>query len=58
MKYRAISLAIVSIWLIAAIVIIVRADASPLTLLIYALVNTVILALFGFRSPSHPSKEA
>lgn len=54
MKYRSISLAIVGIWVIAAVTIIAREDVSPLTLLIYALVNTIILSLFGFSSPSHP----
>ncbi len=54
MKYRAISITIVIIWIICAAIIIAREDVSALTILIYALINTVFLALFGFRSPAHP----
>lgn len=57
MKYRSASIAIVGIWIILAITIVSREDVSPMTMLVYALLNTIILTVFGFRSPSHPNNE-
>ena len=54
MKYSSISIAIVGIWILCAVVIMTREDAAPLTLLVYALANTLILSLFGFRNTAHP----
>lgn len=54
MKYISTSIAIVGIWVICAATIVLRESASPITLLFYATVNTVMLALFGFQRSRLP----
>lgn len=54
MKYISASITIVGIWVIATATILLRSDASPVVILFYAMVNTLILVMFGFRSVEHP----
>lgn len=54
MKYISASITIVGIWVIATVTILSRSDVAPLTVLSFALVNTLVLALFGFRPLGHP----
>lgn len=54
MRHISASITIVGIWVIATVTILSRGDVSPLTVLSYAMVNTLVLALFGFRPVGHP----
>ncbi|MEK7583250.1 MAG: hypothetical protein AAB483_02520 [Patescibacteria group bacterium] len=54
MKYASISITIVGIWIIMTVAILAREDASPIVMMVFALANTVWLAMLGFRAPRHP----
>ena len=58
MKHIATSITIVGIWLIATFTILKRDDAQPMTILFYALANTIILGIFGFTAVKHPDEDS
>ncbi|MEK9166121.1 MAG: hypothetical protein AAB846_00110 [Patescibacteria group bacterium] len=51
MKYTWVSVAIVAIWLLSALVIAARPNASPEYVFSIASFGTIVLAVLGFRAP-------